>query len=89
MVRLAELDKHRDRPIVIVCKMGQQAGVAGKQLRAAGYTMLLFGVAIGSGILLAAPQLLPTLELQQLSVRSQERVHPCCKSPTARSFPVL
>lgn len=35
--RLAELDKHRDRPIVIVCKMGQQAGVAGKQLRAAGY----------------------------------------------------
>jgi len=35
--RLAELDKHRDRPIVIVCKMGQQAGLAGKQLRAAGY----------------------------------------------------
>jgi len=36
-------------------------------------TALLLGVAIISGLLLAAPQLLPTLELQQLSVRSQER----------------
>jgi len=35
--RMGELDKHKDRPIVVVCKMGQQAGVAGKQLRAAGY----------------------------------------------------
>ena len=35
--RIAELDKYRDRPIVLVCKMGQQAGAAGKQLRAAGY----------------------------------------------------
>ena len=32
--RMAELEKFRDRPIVLVCKMGQQAGSAGKQLRA-------------------------------------------------------
>jgi rhodanese-related sulfurtransferase len=32
--RMAELEKYRDRPIVLVCKMGQQAGAAGKQLRA-------------------------------------------------------
>ncbi len=35
--RIAELEKYRERPIVLVCKMGQQAGAAGKQLRAAGY----------------------------------------------------
>jgi rhodanese-related sulfurtransferase len=35
--RMAELEKYRERPIVLVCKMGQQSGVAGKQLRAAGY----------------------------------------------------
>ena len=36
-------------------------------------TLLLLAVAILSGLLLAAPQLLPTFELQQLSVRAQER----------------
>jgi len=35
--RMAELEKYKARPIVLVCKMGQQAGVAGKQLKAAGY----------------------------------------------------
>ena len=35
--RMGELDKYRERPIVLVCKMGQQAGVAGKQLRGAGF----------------------------------------------------
>ena len=35
--RIAELDKYREKPVVLVCKMGQQAGVAGKQLRAAGF----------------------------------------------------
>ena len=32
------LEKYRNKPIVLVCKMGQQSGAAGKQLRAAGYT---------------------------------------------------
>ena len=35
--RSTELDKYRDKPVVLVCKMGQQAGVAGKQLKAAGF----------------------------------------------------
>jgi len=35
--RMPELEKFRDRPIILVCKMGQQAGAAGKQLRANGY----------------------------------------------------
>ena len=35
--RMAELEKHKSNPIVLVCKMGQQAGAAGKQLRASGF----------------------------------------------------
>ena len=35
--RMAELEKHRDKPIVLVCKMGQQSGAAGKQLKADGF----------------------------------------------------
>ena len=36
--RMVELEKYKDKPVVLVCKMGQQAGAAGKQLNAAGYT---------------------------------------------------
>jgi len=35
--RLPELDKYKDRPIVIVDKMGQHTGAAGKQLLDAGF----------------------------------------------------
>jgi rhodanese-related sulfurtransferase len=35
--RLAELEKHKNKPIVLVCKMGQQAGAAGKTLKASGF----------------------------------------------------
>ena len=35
--RIGELDKDRERPIVLVCKMVQQSGVACKQLRGAGF----------------------------------------------------
>lgn len=35
--RMAELDKFKDKPIVLVCKMGQQSAAAGKQLNAAGF----------------------------------------------------
>ena len=35
--RMAELEKYRDKPIVLVCKMGQQSGSAGKQLKAGGF----------------------------------------------------
>jgi hypothetical protein len=37
------------------------------------HSLLLLGAIILTGVLLAAPQLLPTFELQQLSVRSEER----------------
>ena len=35
--RLGELEKHKSSPIVLVCKMGQQASAAGKQLKASGF----------------------------------------------------
>ena len=35
--RYAELEKFRDKPIVVVCKMGQSAGPATKTLRAQGF----------------------------------------------------
>jgi rhodanese-related sulfurtransferase len=35
--RLAELEKYKSSPIVLVCKMGQQAGTVGKKLRAQGF----------------------------------------------------
>ena len=35
--RAAELEKYKDKPIVLVCKMGQQSGAAGKQLRSQGF----------------------------------------------------
>ena len=35
--RLAELEKYRDKPIILVCKMGQNSGAVGKKLNAQGY----------------------------------------------------
>ena len=35
--QLPQLEKYRGRPVVLACKMGQQAGGAAKQLRAAGF----------------------------------------------------
>jgi rhodanese-related sulfurtransferase len=35
--RLAELEKYNSSPIVLVCKMGQQAGAVGKKLKAQGF----------------------------------------------------
>lgn len=37
VARIAELEKYRERPVILVCKMGQSAGAAGKQLKAAGF----------------------------------------------------
>ena len=36
--RHSELEKYRDRPIVVVCKMGQSAGPVTKTLRAQGFS---------------------------------------------------
>lgn len=35
--RVKELDKHKDRPIVVACRMGQHAGAAGTLLRKHGF----------------------------------------------------
>ncbi len=35
--RLAELEKYKEKPVTIVCKMGQHAGTAGALLRKAGF----------------------------------------------------
>lgn len=36
--RLAELNSHKDKPIVVACKMGQHSGMAGAVLGKAGFT---------------------------------------------------
>ncbi len=36
--RKGELESHKEKPIVLVCKMGQHSGAIGKKLRAEGYT---------------------------------------------------
>jgi rhodanese-related sulfurtransferase len=36
--REAELVKYKDKPVVLVCKMGQQSGAASKQLKASGFS---------------------------------------------------
>lgn len=35
--REVELKSYQEKPIIVVCKMGQQAGAAAKQLRASGF----------------------------------------------------
>lgn len=36
--RMQELDEHKDKPIIVVCKMGQQSGAAVEKLKKAGFT---------------------------------------------------
>lgn len=38
--RSSELNAYKDKPIVVVCKMGQNAGAATKQLKAQGFTQV-------------------------------------------------
>jgi len=35
--RIAELEPYKEKPIVLVCKMGQHAGAIGRKLKASGY----------------------------------------------------
>lgn len=35
--RIKQLEQHKERPLVLVCKVGQQTGNVAKQLRAAGF----------------------------------------------------
>lgn len=36
--RMSELDPYKDKPVVLVCKMGQHAGAAGRKLKAGGFS---------------------------------------------------
>ena len=36
--RMSELDKHKESPLILVCKMGQHSGAASKTLRDAGFS---------------------------------------------------
>lgn len=38
--RLSELDKHKERPIILVCKSGQTVSVAGKMLKEKGFNAI-------------------------------------------------
>jgi rhodanese-related sulfurtransferase len=38
--RIAELDSFREKPVVLVCKMGQHSGAVGKKLNALGFTQV-------------------------------------------------
>lgn len=35
--RISELEKHKDKPIILACQLGQHSGTAGVQLRKAGF----------------------------------------------------
>ena len=35
--RMAEVEKYKDKPVILTCKMGQHAGAAGTVLRKAGF----------------------------------------------------
>lgn len=35
--RMTELDKYKEQPVVVACKMGQHSGMAGTMLRKAGF----------------------------------------------------
>ena len=36
--RIGELEAHKEKPVVLVCKMGQHAGAAGRKLKAQGFS---------------------------------------------------
>lgn len=38
--RLSELSDYKEKPLVMICKMGQHSGMIGKQLKEAGFTQV-------------------------------------------------
>ena len=42
--RMSELEKHKDKPIVIICKTGQTASSAANMLKKADYTLSLIHI---------------------------------------------
>ena len=57
--RIAELEKFKDKPIVVVCKMGQQSSEACNKLKTAGYSQV---TKLGGGITEWKAQSLPLVQ---------------------------
>jgi rhodanese-related sulfurtransferase len=38
---MSELDKFKDKPVIVVCNLGQAAGTAAKKLKAAGFQQVV------------------------------------------------
>ncbi len=57
--RLGELEKHKEHPIIVICKFGQSAGTAAKVLRAAGFTNV---ARLGGGLAEWQAQQLPLVK---------------------------
>lgn len=55
--RMSELDKHKERPIILVCKTGQTVSVAGKMLREKGFN----AVRLSGGMMEWSNQNLPVV----------------------------
>ncbi len=57
--RMTELDKHKNKPVVVVCKMGQHSGEACKTLQQAGFDQV---VRLGGGVAEWKAQSLPLVQ---------------------------
>ena len=57
--RMAELTKHKEKPVVVVCKMGQQSSDACKKLTTAGFAQVS---KLGGGITEWKAQSLPLIQ---------------------------
>ncbi|MCB1672359.1 MAG: rhodanese-like domain-containing protein [Gammaproteobacteria bacterium] len=57
--RLTELNKHKEKPVVVVCKMGQQSGEACKTLQQAGFNQV---VRLAGGVTEWKSQSLPLVQ---------------------------
>ncbi len=57
--RVAEIGKHRERPVIVACKMGQHSGAAGVVLRKHGFTQV---VRLTGGLTEWRNQSLPTVK---------------------------
>lgn len=57
--RITELEKHKDKPVVVVCKMGQHSSEACNKLLSAGYEKV---VKLGGGITEWKAQSLPLIQ---------------------------
>jgi len=57
--RMDELNKFKQRPVILVCRMGQSAGAAGKQLKTAGFEKVY---KMGGGMMEWGSLQLPTVK---------------------------